>query len=322
LLRGAGAVGGLAVLYVFYGVVCGGAVGMVYNAVLSALTRWFPSRTGMASGVMQMGFGIGSLLFGGIIASITAAHDVFVTFRVLAGIVFVVLFAGSFWVRLPREGEVGGSAADAAPTFEAGAESALRGDLGPMAMVRTSVFWWYAAWNIAICVAGLLVINSAAVIAAAFGAPAVLGLIVSVFNGAGRVLIGTLYDGRGRQFAMLTDSLVMLLAGAALLLGARTGHMALVFVGLPLVGIGYGGAPPSTAAIAQGFFGAKHFGENLAVMMFSVIPAAVLGPILSSRLQDAAGGAFDTTFVMILVVAALAIAFNQGLRRSEKKRGR
>lgn len=55
---------GIWALYLCYGVLIGCGTGLGYNVAIATVTLWFPDRTGFASGVMFMGFGLGSLTLG------------------------------------------------------------------------------------------------------------------------------------------------------------------------------------------------------------------------------------------------------------------
>ncbi len=303
--------GSLIKLYLCYGVLCGLGVGMGYNAIISAVTRWFPGQTGLASGLLLMGFGFGGLILGSIVNMLAESIGLLTTFMVLAVICAAVLAAGSFFIKAP--------AAPLAP--KAGASASQEGKRNYTAgqMVKTAAFWLFFLWSVVICSAGLLVINSAATIAVAFGAPAVLGLLVSVFNGAGRVMIGTLFDKGGRNRAMSVNALILLVAGILLVLGAYTVSVVLVFVGLLMVGISYGGSPSLSSAVTNAFYGPENYAVNFSITNFLLIPAAIIGPMISSALQESAGGAYDTTFIMIVVLAVAAVVINLALNRAAKK---
>ena len=51
-------------LYIGFGVICGFASGLAYNAVMGTISRWFPDKQGLISGVLLMGFGLSSFLVG------------------------------------------------------------------------------------------------------------------------------------------------------------------------------------------------------------------------------------------------------------------
>lgn len=56
--------GSIAVVYLCYGTLGGLGVGMGYNTIVSTTNLWFPDKVGFSSGVLMMGFGLGSLILG------------------------------------------------------------------------------------------------------------------------------------------------------------------------------------------------------------------------------------------------------------------
>jgi OFA family oxalate/formate antiporter-like MFS transporter len=298
----------LVMLYIFYGVLCGFGVGVGYNAVISAVMKWFPGREGFASGVLLMGFGLGGLLLGSIVSSLVSSVGLFQAFLYLAIGAAVVLVAGSFFVRMP----------DAPMAAAKGRQGGGR-DYSPAEMLKTPVFWLFFVWNVVISASGFLVINSAAVIAAAFGAPAVLGLLVSVFNGAGRITFGSMIDKIGRTKALYASSAIMLIAGACLYFGAVTGNVILIFAGLLLVGLSFGSSPAMSSQVVNSFFGPKNYPVNLSLNNFLIVPAAIIGPMISSAMQESSGGKYDTTFLMVVVFAVLAFILNAALNKAASR---
>ncbi|MDR3305920.1 MAG: MFS transporter [Clostridiales Family XIII bacterium] len=298
-------------LYLLYGILCGGGVGLVYNAALNTLTKWFPENPGMVSGVLLMCFGFGGLALGSIVNALIGSRGLSPSFLILGIGVGIIFAIASFLFKWPPAGKPAGETK----------EAAVRAEATTKEMLRSPIFWALCLWNIALCIGGLLVINSAATIASAFGAAPVAGLLVSVFNGVGRVSIGALHDRKGRHFSMTAGTSVLLLAGIILSAGAFLNIPILIFIGLPLVGISFGRAPPSISTVVNNYFGPKHYAVNLSTATFSVIPGAIIGPIVSSRLQEASGGAYGSTFIMIIVIAILALVLNFALRYYSKKSG-
>lgn len=284
----------LAMLYICYGVFGGSGVGFSYNSVISTINKWFPDKPGLASGVMMMGFGLGALILGSVATGLIGAYGVFKTFMVLGIAIFVVLMIGAFIIKPPEAAKASGTNTNTLTGVTTGE------------MLRTTSFWLFMAWCVIANSAGLMVINSAASIAVAFGAPAIVGMVVSVFNGAGRVIIGALFDKLGRKNTMLINMGFLALAGILLFFGAKISAVLLILLGLLCMGISYGGNPTITSAFINKEYGAKYFPVNFSLGNFSLIPAAILGPMVSSKLVESAGGAYDTTFLTIIICAACA----------------
>ncbi len=286
----------LPMLYICYGFLGGSGVGLTYNCVIGTMNKWFPDKPGMASGIMMMGFGLGALILGSIATSLVASKGIFTTFMILGVMIFVVLVVGSFFIKVPEK--PAGAAAANGPE--------LYGE-GPSHMLKTASFWLFMLWCIVVNIGGLMVVNSAASIAVAFGAPAIVGMIVSVFNGAGRVVIGTIYDKKGGKFSMIVDMIFMFAGGIALLAGAKTIAMVLILLGLLSMGLCYGGNPTICSTFINRYYGPKYFSVNFGIGMFNLVPAAILGPMIGSALVEKSGGSYDSSFIAILVCAVISL---------------
>ncbi|MDR1134608.1 MAG: MFS transporter [Clostridiales Family XIII bacterium] len=334
------------VLYIFYGMFGGGGVGLAYNTLIGVITRWFPGRTGMASGVLLLGFGIGGIALGSLVNVFIKHISIGTIFAILGILIAIVLFIASFIIKAPVAASIppgarsnndtnvspvarsdndtgvppgahGDAAAEAADTANVAhgktaveaAKPAIRNFRLGEATAKPP-FWMLFLWNVFMCVGGLLVINSAAPIASRYGIAAALGLIVSLFNGVGRPLLGTLFDIIGRRNAMTLNTLIMLLGGIVLLTGAMTESAVLIFIGLPLIGTSYGGTTSLLSAVINKFYGPQNFQVILATATFGFAVAGVTGPLLSSRLQEAAGGEYFTSFVMVIVTSLIAFILN------------
>ena len=162
-----------------------------------------------------------------------------------------------------------------------------------------------------------MVINLAAPIAGAFGAPEVLGLLVLIANGIGRIAFGSATDWFGRSKTMYVNSGFLLLAGLSLYAGALTHSPLLIMSGLLFVGISYGGSPALMTTVARLFFGEKHYSENFSISTLQVIPAALAGPLISSALFQASG-TYNSTFIMLTALGVTAVVLNAALNKAHK----
>lgn len=290
----------LTLLYIFYGFFAGGGVGLGYNTVISTVNKWFADRPGIASGLMLMGFGLGGIVLGSAVNSMISSIGLFTTFFILAVAIAVILVLGSFFMKAPPK-EL--TASSAAGEKKEEVPSVTTGE-----MLKTPSFWLFVLWAVLLNSAGLLVINSAASIALAFGAPAVMGLVVSLCNGGGRVFMGSFFDKFSTKPSLFLNVCFTFLAGFFLFLGAVKFGIPFILIGLLLAGVGYGSTPTLTSAFIHKVYGPKYFPVNFSLGNFALIPAAIIGPMISSKLIEQSGGAYNSTFMMIMILAAVALA--------------
>lgn len=303
-------------LYLSYGLLCGIGVGIGYNAIIATVTKWFPERLGFVSGILLMGFGSGGLILGSAVSIMIDTSSVFSTFSYLAIAILAIFIVGGFVIKAPELKENG----------PAEKQSAINHTTKEM--LKTSKFWLFFLWGIAMSSAGLMIINNAATITSSAGAPAVLGLIISLFNGAGRVIFGSLYDRLDRKDTMSINNLTLLAGGVILSASTGTNNVSLTVIGLIFMGLSYGGGPAITSAFINYTYGAANYPANYSVGNFLIIPSAIIGPSLSSRLIADASGKFDMVFIALIALAAAAFVLltilnkknheNQKLKKKER----
>jgi len=229
----------------------------------------------------------------------------FQTFFILAIAAAILVFLFSFLIRLP----------DASSQAQV-RKTAAGHEYTPLQMAGTPLFWLSFVWNTIICSAGLMVINSAAGIAATFGAPAVLGLMVSVSNGAGRFIFGGLVDRFGRRRVINTISTIMLISGICLYTGAVFQNIAFIIGGLLLMGMSYGSSPSVSSVNINSFFGPRNYPVNFSLHNFLLIPSAIAGPTISGIMLNKSNGMYNSNFILIIVLALVSFAFGGLLNRT------
>lgn len=285
-------------LYLFYGVFSGFGTGLGYNAIVTGVSGWFPDKSGMVTGIMLTGFGFGTLIIGQLADILIPIMGLPTVFRGLALVIFCVLVAGARFVRLP-------GADVALPAAPAASKTEEQKEYTTGEMLRRPSFWIFFLWNMLLASSGLMVINSAASIASYYGAAAVLGLLLSVFNGLSRSIFGALIDRLGRKKVMLLCNGMLLLSGVLLTLGGLSRVTALVLVGMLIIGMCYGSSVTIGALVIRQFYGSGHYATNLAILNCCAIPASFIGPMVSSALLEMAGGDYTATFLMVLAFAVV-----------------
>lgn len=299
---GAFATGSIAVVYGFYGVLGGLGVGIGYNTVIATTNVWFPDRVGLSSGVLMMGFGLGSLILGTLsvnLANALGLSTVFIGIGIATALIIIVLAntlkrPPANIVELMAPEKAGGS------SYDPGDEDAA---------LKTPTFYVYWVWAIIVIAIGLATIGNCASDAQLNGLDAgfatLLVGLVSTCNGLGRVLVGMIYDKTNVKVTMAVDGVVSIVA-CATIIGAFTLHVsALYIVGAFCCGFCYGGVPVVASAFARQRFGSKNYPLNLSLANFAI----VFGSLLNIVVQAAIGG--DNRlgiFAVMLVLSLVAVA--------------
>lgn len=307
-------------LYLGFGVLCGLGSGLSYNAVMSTMVRWFPDRPGLISGVLLMGFGGGSFLIGKLYQAWTPAGvgGWRTSFLVLGIVCFAVLAVCSFFFVAP-------GADFTAPAVKGGnaVSRPAAADVTPGQMLKKTTFWLYYVWAIAVSAAGLALISQASGVVwqasadqTAASVATIVGLI-SICNAVGRVLFGGMYDKYGRSLSMQLVNGLFILTSAVLLLAMSRGSVAVVILGFVLGGLAYSGVTPTNSAFCRAYFGPGHYPVNFPLINTNLIFAS-FGSTVSGALYDA-GGSYNSTFLLIIGLAAVGIVCSLAISAIDKK---
>jgi len=303
-------------LYLSFGVICGLASGLVYNVVMSNISKRFADRQGLISGVLLMGFGISSFLIGKLYQMFTpdAIGAWRSSFLIIGIVACVVLVVCSPFMRRPQT---------APPAKSSGRSTAQ--DVPTGRMLRTPAFWLYYLWAILLSAAGLALVSQASGIAREVGAgvspgaiATVVGLI-SIANGVGRVILGSMFDRRGRQTTMMLVNLLFIITAALLIVALRSQSFTLIVIGFVVGGLGYGGVTPTNSAFISARFGQKHYPVNFSCVNTNLMIAS-FGSTIAGALFDVSQSYFST-YILMLVLAVLGIAVTYGIQVSDRQVG-
>lgn len=312
-------------LYLGYGVLGGFASGLVYNAVMSTISKWFPDKPGLISGILLMGFGFGSFFVGKVYQAMTPAGPGIDAWRntfFIFGVVLLVAIGvcGLFFVK---------------PTVEDLADLKIEGpakktgkreeglEATPAEMLKTSAFWLYFVWAILLSAAGLALISQATGVATEVGPEVdastiatVVGLI-SICNGIGRVIFGGLFDKIGRGKTMTLISVAFIVSVSILVLALTQQSFTLIVVGFICTGFSYGGVTPTNSAFISAFYGKKNYPVNFSIINMNLLVAS-FGSTIAGMLYDASGS-FLSTFFMMIGAGVLAVICNLFIRSPKRQ---
>ena len=296
-------------LYLCYGGMGGLGIGLAYNVIISTVNRWFPDKKGLCSGVLMMGFGASALVVGKLAAALmegpgwrTAYLCVGIALGVVLGLTALFLCAPGSDTVLPAP----------APRQEGrgGDVEALECTTGQM--LRRSSFWLAFFCIVCLSAVGSTVFSFAKDLSMSTGANAdfatTLVGVLSICNGLGRILIGSLFDKVGRKRTMLTANLLTILAAGTTLLAAALHSLPLCVAGLCLTGFSYGSSPTISSAFTSAFYGSKHFPLNFSMMNFNLIPAALTATAAGSLLESSGGFTAPLALLAGLALGSLVLS--------------
>ena len=322
----AGLVGNLTesiiVIYLGFGVLGGLGAGLAYNAILSAVSGWFPDKQGLISGILLMGFGISSFLMGLLYASNVDQMDGkggipwFICFIAIGIGCFVFIVLGGLVLKKPGLDFV-------APTPKNGKKknsTAPYEEVPTAQMVKRKSFWLMFIWAILVSMAGLAVVFLGTPIATA-AVPAlndnasllaiIVGLI-SIFNGIGRIIFGGMFDKIGYKATLVIVCGMFIISMGIIILAMVTGSQLILIIAYVVTGLSYGGVTPSSSAFVNKFYGARYYGQNLPILTMNLLVAsfgtklvqAIQGGLKASGMTDS--GAYIIVLAGVAVVCLIA----------------
>ncbi|MCI1902857.1 MAG: MFS transporter [Enterococcaceae bacterium] len=299
----------LPALYLGYGVLAGTASGVAYNTTISTVTALFPDKPGIISGILLMGFGLGSFLIGKIYQRFTLPGAGFRRSLLIFGIVLFIVIALSSFL-LPKE-TIQKNQLQAGKNTEKG--------FTPQQMLRTKTFWYYFVWATLLSGAGLILISQAANIAAQVSAGISAGLLstivglISIANGAGRVFFGYLFDQVGQERTIRIIELIFAVGILFLMITLRSHHDSLMIASFIFGGFAYGGITPTNAAFIESAFGRRSFPINFSLINLNLVISS-FSSTFSGKLADATG----SYFLILVCMAGMVLIgsfFGQGVKK-------
>lgn len=305
----------IGMLYLSYGFLAGMGIGIAYNVLIATVSAWFPDKKGLCSGCLMMGFGASALILG------NAADALFksnlgwrYTYMILGASICIVLFLSATLLQKPDAETLLPKAKN---NKNAKTENFDRKDYTSLQMLCRPSFWMAFLCISFLAAVGSSVISFAKDLALSVNAPESLAVslvgVLSVCNGLGRILTGSLFDSIGRRKTMLCANILTICAAAVTLLSVSIGSLPLCIAGLCLTGMSYGACPTITAAFTSSFFGMKYFSTNMALMTFTVMAGSLIAT-LSNKILEITGG-YTTTFMMLLSLTFVALILNIFIRK-------
>lgn len=288
-----------------FGVIAGIGMGAAYVTPLATTIKWWPDKRGVMTGLVMMGMGAGAII-GGLGAPLLIERiGVAYTFIVLGILFGAVITAVGLVLKAPPADTVFAKPASSAATK---VKPVAQYQFSATEMLSTLSF--YLIW-IAFVIGsgvGLMVISQASPIGQEMAGltPVVAGgaiVILSIFNGLGRLAFGAISDKIGRKntflvaFAIEIATLVLVLPHASTFLTYA--------IGVSLIGFTYGAFMGVMPSITADYFGVKNIGINYAWVYTAWGAAGILGPMVGVMMK----GEWASSFYLLagICVAGMII---------------
>jgi OFA family oxalate/formate antiporter-like MFS transporter len=324
----------LPLLYVGYGLIGGIGLGLGYVTPVAVVSKWFPDKKGLATGMVVMGFGLGALFMSKILAPILlglTGKNLFTTFLLLGGVFLVLGLGSAAFMKNPPAGwqPKGYTPVARVKGTKGTAEIPVRKAL----LSRRFAFIWIVFFcNIT---AGISIISFqsslfqnlwkqvnpdlAAAALSLFGATLVA--ISSLFNGAGRFLWGWISDriGRAQTFRLMLATEIVVFA--ALIITQNPWVFAVLVCWILLC---YGGGFGTMPSLIGDVYGPRLMSSVYGVVLTAWAAAGVVGPQIFAAFQDrmSARNASQWSFIVAgcFTVVGLVLSFLLSNKTVEEKK--
>lgn len=297
----------LILLYIGYGGFCGLGIGICYNTILTCCNSWFADKRGLCNGILLMVYGFGAMIMSVVAERLIQLFKwrlVFWTFGIIE--TFILIIASFFLIPYSDR------------TYSKREETSSTNDVSTLHMLKTSSFYKAFLWLVIISSCGLVTVGNAAPIALEIGIkPALASVLtgfVSAVGGFGRLMFGRIYDLNGRKKTMIFDTICCIFALFFIICALCYKAIPLLFIGFLFLGLGFGGMASISTIIVRDLYGLHYYSKNLSIMGLQLIPASLLGPLLSAAIYSMTGSYIEM-FVVLLILCLIAIYLPYSIKR-------
>ncbi len=278
-------------LYLSYGLLVGIGTGLCYMTSISSGIRWYPTHRGLVTGLIVFGFGFGTAFVSPLSTLLISEFGWRSTMQLLGLAFSILIITAAQFIKSPLQENISIQT------------NTLSNDLSPYQMLRTKTFKVLFVSYLLAMTAGMLTIGHliSFIIDHKFSAiQAALALtVLSLFNGAGRILFGYLSDIFGGKRIL---NFLFISMGFSVLSLSFIEILPAIYVIAALTGLFFGGFLAVYPPLTLSFFGAKDFSVNYGFVFIGYGLGCFLGPLLGGYIYDIALS-YDLAFVISFVLA-------------------
>lgn len=291
-------------LWSFYGAFLFLALGLSFGTgvvTMTAVARWFRTRTGLAMGLLTSGFGASGILMPMVIQFVDGLgwRQSSVIFAIGTA---VLCFPLAFLVKDPPDIKTPNPKDISAP-----AAGTVSSSLRPAEVLKSRDFWLLSLAVLFGGLAGQAIIVHQIPYLVSVGisrqTAGMLVIVLSISNITGRLLFGILGDRVEKRRAFAAGAAIKALGVLAFALATTTGQFIPALIAL---GIGFGGLIPLRPALQLEFFGLKSFATIQGFLMISITVGTIVSPIFAGWIFDLMG-TYRPAFIVLAVATLLTV---------------
>ncbi|MCC8253633.1 L-lactate MFS transporter [Vibrio campbellii] len=295
-------------LQVTFGCMVGAGMGFAYACIGPCTMKWWPeNRKGLVSGLTAGGFAMAALYLAPLSTIFIEHFGILDTFKILGiGLLFMIPMA-SLLVDPPK-----GYVADE-PKGET-AESCVDVNIQWLDMLKTPQFYQIWLMFMVSSAAGIMLIGSIGNVSKSIGLTseeiALSIILLAIFNTAGRVIGGVVFDKIGRVHTL---GLIFLLQAVNMIFFTTIETTIPLMIGISVGAMSYGalfGVFPPVTAID---YGLKSYGTNFGILYSAWGVSGFFGGILASI-----SGTTETTYLAFTVLLFFITAMNYLMKPVDK----
>lgn len=299
-------------IYVTYGIMQGLGQGMVYAAIVSTAQKWFPGRSGFASGLIVTANGLCGFFLAPFSRYLLDTGGPELAFLVIGTASAVVWILSSLFFCVPdpvwREEE------QARISQNGSKEDRKTRQYTASQMIRTKGFYFLLATMFLGLLSYFIISPVSQSHQIDLGIPASIAVSAvmagSLINAGARLFLPALADKIGRIRCI--RGVLMTAAAAMVVLSVSYSYAAVAAIVI-MYGC-YGGIMGIFPSFTSAVFGMEHSGENYGLVMLGIVFAALGAPIITS-IVTGNGYGMHAVFAVSAVFAIAAIVFIQLLKR-------
>lgn len=299
------------ITYMTLGVMQGIGQGMIYAVVLATAQKWFPHKTGFASGVVITANGLCGFILSPISKLLLERGGVRLTLVSVGFLVFLSAVCAVCFVRQPE-----------VENIEAKEDQIYEGQQYTSAqMMRTKKFYYLVATMMCGLMPYYLVspISQTIQIERGILQAVAVGSVMagSILNAGIRLILPTLADRAGRITCIQGVLFVAMIAMLFLL----SGNNRLITMAIILAYGCFGGIMGSFPSLSSEVFGLRYAGQNYGIIMSGIIIVTITSPVISNMILIH-GLSEVVRFMTGFCFAVIALGFSMLLKKEINQSGK